>query len=207
MQLLSVNVGKGRVVQVGNREVETGIHKLPVVERVPVGLLGLQGDTIVDTRHHGGADQALYMYSAQDYAWWEQELGRPLAFGLFGENLTFSEFGGCVHIGDRFCVGSVVLEATAPRIPCAVFAARMDDPKFVKRFRNARRPGFYARVIEPGHVGIGDSIRKISSGNAYLTLDEMFELHYQKPSQEALARLLEAPISERNREYYAGLLE
>ena len=90
-----------------------------------------------------GPDQALYLYSAEDYAWWAGELGAPPAPGTFGENLTLSSFGPVeVRIGDRFRVGAALVEATAPRIPCATFATRMGEPDWVKRFAAARRPGY-----------------------------------------------------------------
>lgn len=102
----------------------------------------------LDTDRPAGPDQAVYLYSTEDYAWWEGELGRRLEPGLFGENLTVSSFGSDeLRIGDRFVVGDVVLELTSCRIPCDVFAARMNEPQWIRRFRDARRPGAYARRL------------------------------------------------------------
>ncbi len=158
MELISVNIGQLRPLQTGKATRQSGIFKLPVTTPVTITTLGIADDAIADSKHHGGPDQALYVYTTPDYAWWSAELGTDLEPGTFGENLTISglESGRCA-IGDRLNVGSVVLEITAPRIPCSTLAARMDDPTFVKRFRAAERPGLYCRVIQTGVVQAGDA--------------------------------------------------
>lgn len=142
MRLVSINLGRPGPLQIGPRPTTTGIHKNPV-EAAQISTLGLVGDHVADQEHHGGPDQAVYVYSAQDYDWWMEQLGEALLPGTFGENLTFSSFGAePVRIGDRFRVGEVLLEITAPRIPCSTLAARMNDLEFVKKFRQVRGLGF-----------------------------------------------------------------
>ncbi|MEA2001944.1 MAG: MOSC domain-containing protein [Actinomycetota bacterium] len=199
MQLLSVQIATAQDIQIGSRTDKTGIFKLPV-ENAEIRELGLVGDAIISTRHHGGPDQAVYVYSDEDYAWWRAELGAELPPGTFGENLTFSGFGaGEVHVGDRWTMGDVVLETTAPRLPCATFAARMDDGGFVRRFRAGRRPGFYARVIVPGTVTSGLEVSKTPSSSE-VTVMEVFDISYDTDaSAEELRRALAAPIAIRDR--------
>ncbi|MCX7802971.1 MAG: MOSC domain-containing protein, partial [Meiothermus ruber] len=158
--------------------------------------------------HHGGPDQAVYVYSAQDYDWWMEQLGEALLPGTFGENLTFSSFGAePVRIGDRFRVGEVLLEITAPRIPCSTLAARMNDLEFVKKFRQAARPGFYARVLEAGRVQQGDPVQKIAAPTAFPTLADVFHLWYDKAPETARLRwILTAPLAERARAVLAARL-
>lgn len=91
MQLISVNIGQKRTQQKGKELETTGIYKMPTREPVRVASLGLQGDFIASEKNHGGPDQAVYVYGAADYAWWSQELGKELAPGTFGDNLTVSE--------------------------------------------------------------------------------------------------------------------
>lgn len=161
MELLSVNVGQPRAVR--SKSGWTGIHKRPVSGPVPVGRLGVGGDHILDTEHHGGAAQAVYIYTAPDYAFWADHLGRPLEPGTFGENFLFSELeSATVRLGQRFQVGSVLLEIASARVPCVTLAERMDDPGFVKRFREVRRPGMYARVVENGEVEAGDPVIRLN---------------------------------------------
>ena len=201
MKLLSVNRSQAQPITVGEKVDQTGIFKTPTGESVRVDKLGLAGDVQVSKKHHGGPDQAVYLYSARDYAWFSELLGRELSPGTFGENLTFSEFPAEVYVGDRFQVGEVLLEVTAPRIPCATFAARMGEPTFVETFKQAERPGVYARVITEGSVQAGDEV-VYSRGQSDVSTLEMFRLHYTKPTLEQLERLLKAPIAERARETY-----
>lgn len=160
MKLISVNTGKARMIDDGRSAFQTGIFKEPVPGPVQVTAEGLVGDSICDAKHHGGVDQAVYVYGSADYDWWAAELGRTLAPGTFGENLTIDGLASAaLSIGDRICVGSAVLQVTAPRAPCRTLAARMGDPAFVKRFRQAERPGFYCRVLQEGWVQAGDAVR------------------------------------------------
>src|SRR5262245_33926778 len=126
MNLISVNLGQERTLQRKDRVEVTGIFKFPTQEVVRVTNLGLEGDVIVSKKHHGGPDQAIYVYGGADYEWWSKELEREIAPGTFGENLTVSNLESAqFNIGDTLHVGEVVLQVTAPRIPCKTFATRM----------------------------------------------------------------------------------
>ena len=151
---MSVNVGKEQSILHAKPSNKTGIYKMPRMTPVPVTPLGLEGDAIVDAKNHGGLDQAVYVFTMPDYAWWSAQLGRSLEPGTFGENLTLSALeSAALHVGDRLQVGEILLEITAARIPCVTLAARMGDPQFVKVFRKAERPGVYCRVIEAARSG------------------------------------------------------
>ena len=201
MQLISVNIGQERTQQNGTRLETTGIYKFPVQLSAQVTSLGLEGDFVCDTKNHGGPDQAIYVYGAADYAWWSQELGREIVPGTFGENLTISELESAqFNIGDRLQIGSVILQVTSPRFPCSTLAARMGDPKFVKRYRQAERPGLYCRVIQEGIVQVGDEVCVERYTAESISIVEMFHDHYEKDKSEAtLRRQLIAPISIRLR--------
>jgi MOSC domain-containing protein YiiM len=205
MQLVSANIAHEQPIQIGNDNEITGIFKTPARGPVRIGPLGLEHDAVVSTKHHGGPDQAVYVYGGADYAWWATELGDEFAPGTFGENLTISDLESApLRIGDRLRIGNeVVLEVTAPRIPCATLAARMGDPKFVKRFRAAARPGAYCRVIVPGVVRAGDVVALEPYSGATLTVGQMFAEYYDKSlNAEALRRTLAAPIAIRARHDY-----
>ena len=206
MRLVSVNVGTAQPI--ASKGGTSGIYKLPVTTPVHVGPLGLEGDAIVDTKHHGGVDQAVYLFGTPDYEWWSAELGRELAPGTFGENLTLSELASAEsNIGDRLRVGAVLLEVTSPRIPCATLAVRMGDPTFVKRFREAERFGVYCRVIEQGAVQAGDPVSVEPYASATVSALEMFRLRYAKQYDPALLRrALKAPLHLASRAEYEALL-
>lgn len=201
MNLMSVNLGQERILQRKDRTEQTGIFKFPTDESVKVTRLGLEGDVIVSKKHHGGPDQAVYVYGIGDYEWWSKELGKDIAPGTFGENLTV---GGLesrhFNIGDFLHIDEVILQVTAPRIPCNTFAARMDDPRWVKRFRHAERPGLYCRVVREGFVIKGEPVSMKRYEGPRISIPEMFRDYYEKDkSEETLRRHLNAPIAIRDR--------
>jgi MOSC domain-containing protein YiiM len=201
MKVISVNIGHAQRIETAKSTDLTGIFKMPSASSVYVTSLGLEGDAVCDVKHHGGVDQAVYVYGEPDYRWWSIELGRELHPGTFGENVTISGLeSAALSIGDRLHAGEVILEVTAPRIPCATLAARMGDPQFVKRFRHAERPGLYCRVIREGHIQAGEPVRLESYAGETITVLEMFRDFYDRDWDEArLRRHLAAPIAVRDR--------
>lgn len=202
MILLSINIGQLRPLRRGNKSGQSGIYKQPVAGPVTLTVDGLPGDAIADKKHHGGPDQAIYIYGAPDYAWWSAELGAELEPGTFGENLTIAGLESADYaIGDRLHIGeAVVLQVTSPRIPCSTLAARMADPTFVKRFRAAERPGLYCRVLQPGVLSPGDPVRYTPYDGDTITILQSFRDFYEPSlSADTLRRYLAAPIAIRDR--------
>jgi MOSC domain-containing protein YiiM len=213
MQLLSVNIGQPRALKLRDTAQPTGIYKEPSPQPVQVTSLGLAGDYIGSKKHHGGPDQAVYIYTEPDYDWWAQVLGSPLAPGAFGDNLTISGLESApAAAGDRLTIGEVVFEVTSPRIPCATLAARMDDRAFVKRFRQAERPGIYCRVIATGRIEAGQAVDYTPYAGERISMLEQFRDYYEPAASEAaIRRMLAAPIAIRTRahleERLASLLQ
>lgn len=201
MEIVSINVGSRRRLQGRSFDGYTGIFKTPAPE-AEVGELGLAGDAIVDTKHHGGVDQAVYLYRREDYDWWSGELGRPLDPGTFGENLTVAGLPDPgLAIGSRLRFDTVVLEVTAPRIPCNTLAARMGDAGFVKRFMQAARPGIYLRVLTPGRLAVGERFAVEPYPGEPVTTVEMFRDWHRKLGRAEIERYLAVPIDVRSRRY------
>ncbi len=163
--------GVGRVVAVNVAVVRTdpwtrvksgrsGIDKRPADGPVALLSSGVDGDTICDTQHHGGPDQAVYAYSCADLAFWATELGQRMDPGGVGENLTVDgvDCSGAV-VGERWQVGDAVLRVRGPRIPCRVFAGFRGVPDLIKRFIEAGRPGCYLAVQRSAQVQAGDPVR------------------------------------------------
>jgi MOSC domain-containing protein YiiM len=157
--LLSVNVGRARPVATGRRTVLTAIWKAPVDGRVAVEGVNLSGDEQADRSLHGGPDKAVYGYAIEDTRRWEGELGRELGPGAFGENLTTEGIDVSeALVGERWRVGTTLLEVVQPRLPCFKLGLRMNDPSFVRRFARASRPGAYFRILEEGDLAAGDPV-------------------------------------------------
>jgi MOSC domain-containing protein YiiM len=170
-RVLSVNVGRPRLVDTGGRTVLTAIWKAPVEGRVAVRGVNIDGDEQADRSVHGGPDKAIYAYAIEETRTWEAELGRELGPGAFGENLTIEgvDVSGAL-VGERWRIGTTLLEVVQPRFPCFKLGLRMGDPTFVKRFGRASRPGAYLRIVEQGELGAGDSVELASVPDHGVTL-------------------------------------
>ncbi|MER6061668.1 MOSC domain-containing protein [Streptomyces sp. NPDC001792] len=201
MKLLSVNLGRPQPVPYTDQaEGVTGIDKKPADGPVRVaapgpkgvGGSGLAGDAVCELRHHGGDDQAVYAFAREDLDDWERELGRSLANGCFGENLTTDglDVSGAL-IGERWRIGSgVVLEVTSGRIPCRTFQGHMGERGWVKRFTQKGATGAYLRVIEPGEIRAGDPIEIVHRPDHGVTAALQFRA--VTTERELLPRLLAA---------------
>ena len=178
-RVVSVSIGRGRDADWAGRLKRTAIDKRPVPGPVAVGRLGLAGDEQIDKPDHGGYEQALYAYAREDLDWWVEQLGRELASGSFGENITTSglDVTGAL-IGEVWLLGSAVVQVTSPRIPCAVFAGWLDERQWVKRFADAGRTGAYLRVLEEGQVSAGDPVEVIARPGTAVTIAESVRAYY-----------------------------
>ncbi|MFJ4619175.1 MOSC domain-containing protein [Streptomyces sp. NPDC088812] len=201
MRLLSVNLcPPARVTSTDHAGGVTGIDKRPVEGPVRVAApgpngaagSGLAGDAVCNWQHHGGDDQAVYAVAREDLDDWERELGRTLANGAFGENLTLTglDVSGA-RIGERWRVGSeVVLEVTSGRIPCLTFQRHMGERGWVKRFTQKAATGAYLRVIVPGEIRAGDAVEIVHLPEHAVTARMQFQA--VTTHRELLPRLLAA---------------
>jgi MOSC domain-containing protein YiiM len=190
-ELISVNVGTPTFVSYRGKQVATSIYKQPVDGRVGVRGVNVDGDQQADLRVHGGPDKAVYAYSREDYEWWEAELGHALGPGTFGENLTVAGIDPTLAvIGERWRVGSALLEVSEPRFPCFKLGIKMGSQAFLKRFANAGRPGAYLRIVSEGELAAGDAIEVIRTPDHGVTIGRF--AHAYLGHREELADLLAA---------------
>lgn len=178
--VVSVNVGRPTDLVIDGRERKTGIFKQPQEGRVPIRGVTVGDDVQMDSKHHGGTYKAVYAYASEDYAWWSSELGLELGPGTFGENITTEglDLAGAL-IGERWRVGTAVIEVSDPRTPCSTLASRMRQlgvKGFAKRFAAARRFGPYFLIVEEGDVAAGDPIEVIHRPNHGVTHTEIADL-------------------------------
>ena len=188
-RVLSVNVGGVRKFEYHGRPAQSAIWKSPISGRIAARGVNLEGDQQADRKAHGGFDKAVYAYAVEDQRWWQQEIGRPLSHGEFGENLTTELIDvNNALIGERWQIGSAVFEVSEPRVPCWRLGVRMNDEMFPRRFSQALRPGTYLRIAVEGDVGAGDEIRVVSRPAHDLTVRDVFRIYVRDRAE--LARLL-----------------
>jgi MOSC domain-containing protein YiiM len=189
-RVVSVNVGLPRQIGVRRgRPLQSSIFKDPVEGRVRAAGVNLEGDRQADLRVHGGADKAVYAYALEDIAWWAQQLERPeLAPGWFGENLTTEgmDVTGAV-VGERWRIGDAEFEVSQPRLPCFKLGIRFGEPRMVKAFARASRPGAYLRIVGEGSVAAGDEIELLHRPEHGVTVELVSRAFLLDPSLQPQA--------------------
>lgn len=185
MKVISTNTGTSRTIEWNGKQVQTGIYKFPVAEPVFLEKTDVVNDVVCDRKHHGGADKACYLYSADHYSYWKTlypNLDMPN--GMFGENLTVEGLQeNEIHIGDVFQVGEAIIQVTQPRQPCYKLGVKFGDPGVVKKFIVSGFPGVYVRVIKTGCVNTGSLLTCIDNKNS-VSVQKVFELLYTSTLQK-----------------------
>ena len=176
MKVVSVNIGERKKVQWRNKIIETGIYKYPVETPIFLDIEDVQKDNVVDRKYHGGVLQAVYAYGAQHYEAWKalyQHL--DWNYGMFGENLTISNFDeNSIHVGATYKLGDTIIEVTKPRQPCYKLGIRFNDPRIIKQFWNSTKSGVYFKIIERGNVTINDELELLEAKTENPTIAEVY---------------------------------
>ncbi|MFM2120652.1 MAG: hypothetical protein RL722_2120, partial [Pseudomonadota bacterium] len=185
-RVLSVNIGRVRRIQVGERTAMSAIYKRAVAGDVAVQPFGLAGDEQADLSVHGGLSKAVYAYPAEHYPWWRRmraleqvslfdELeAEPLPYGALGENLTLSGLlEQDLWIGDCLVFARCVLRVTEPRYPCGKFTATLGMPSAARLMAREANCGVYLAVDQPGHLGVGEGFQLVP-GSRQLRLVDLF---------------------------------
>lgn len=188
----------GTVEPLGNTE--SGIDKRPVAGAQRVEAEGLVGDRQADLRAHGGADKALHCYAWSNYAHWQADLpGHPLLAvpGAFGENLSIDGLDEhTVCIGDRWRIGSALLEVTQGRQPCFKLNLRFGVADMAHRVQDSLRAGWYLRVLEAGELAAGDRIEQLASPFPAWPLARLLRaIRDRETRPEEIAPLLALPLT------------
>ncbi len=198
MKLLSLNVGRPRQVETPRGPVLTSIWKSPIEGRVALKRFNLAGDQQADLRVHGGENKAVYLYPSEHYAFWRAELpGMDLPPGMFGENLTTEGIDEReVHIGDRFRIGTAVLQVSQPRMPCFKLALKFGRSDMVKLFWRSGRSGVYFSIVEEGDLASGDEIIPVSRVANGITVAELVRLYRDPdPDPGRIQLALDSPLA------------
>ena len=157
----------------------------------PVRVLAdtLEGDTVADTRVHGGPDKAICCYASEHYPWWREQLPQEMTapFGAFGENFTTTGLAeDKLHVGDRFQIGSAIVMVRQPRMPCYKLAAKFQREDIVERFLLSGRSGVYFSVEQEGSVETGDAFELLERNHDGILISEVNRLLVQSRFQHDL---------------------
>ena len=161
---------------------------------VRVDRLNLVGDRQADLVNHGGEDKAVYAYSLDHYAYWQDLLNRDsMPYGQFGENLTVAGLDESKsYIGDHLQIGSTLMAITQPRVPCFKLGIRMENKEMPKLFSKSARTGFYLKVLAEGTVEAEDTIEIVQRGNGAISVNRLFEALFHPRTHNAVDVLEQA---------------
>ncbi len=211
MKIVSLNVGRPRLVMRNDEPVSTGIFKEPVTGRVMLRTLNLDGDRQADLTVHGGPEKAVYLYPSEHYSFWKQELpDMNLPWGMFGENFTAEGLLETeTHIGDRFRIGAAEVKVTQPRMPCYKLGIRFGRTDIIKRFLISERSGFYFSVLKEGEVAAGDEIQLIEKNTSGVRVVDVTRLYSsEKNNVDLLQRAIATEaLPGKWREYFRERIE
>ena len=175
MKVAALMIGRSALLPDGKR---SAIGKHPVLGPVRIGRLGLAGDMQVDKRHHGGPEMAVHIYPLAHHPFWRRTMGdHPLLGdpGAFGSNVAIEGLDETlVRLGERFRLGSALLEISQPRMPCATIERRFQRKGMVAAILASGRCGWYFRVIEEGEAMAGDNLESIPDTGAPHTIRTAF---------------------------------
>ncbi len=205
MKLISLNVARPRLTVYKGATINTGIYKMPVNGRIALRTLNLDGDQQADLNVHGGPYKAVYAYPSEHYDFWRRELPHmDLPWGMFGENFTTEGLTEELHVGDRLRIGSSIVMARQPRMPCYKLAAKFQRDDMIERFLDSGRSGLYFSVEREGEVENGDSFEMISQDREGITIAEMNRLFFRERYNRNLLQkaIATSALPEDWREYF-----
>ena len=194
MKIISTNIAKPQFVTINGKKQRTGIFKKPTNNPIYLDKEEVKGDEVTNRQVHGGIYKACYLFSADHYPYW-QNLYPQLDwhYGMLGENLTVNGLDETqICVGDIYKVGNALIQVTQPREPCTTFAAKMGTADIMEHFIAHGRPGTYVRVLQQGHVTVGDTIELIEKAKNSVSIRDFFKIIFERDkNQEHLILLVE----------------
>jgi MOSC domain-containing protein YiiM len=123
----------GSVIEFTDKGELSAIAKSVVHGSRAVMFSGIEGDAQADLSVHGGPDKAIHHYPRDHYQSWQSTLGSLDVLeraGAFGENIsTLGWTESDVCIGDRFRLGTALVEIAQGRQPCWKQGHRLGNAK------------------------------------------------------------------------------
>lgn len=185
MKVVSTNISEKRIITIGDEQVETGMYKTPV-ESIYLTKNGVESDSVVDGRYHGGEDMACYLYGRNNYAYF-QNLYPDVDWGpgMFGENIEIDILDdSTLNIGDIYKLGEAEVQISQPRLPCSKFGYRLGSVSAIKAFAKVPFPGAYVRVLKEGMVKAGDTMVLVKEQPEKLRLVDLYFMQLNKSANQ-----------------------
>ena len=191
MKIISTNTAKPTKFIWNGKEETTGIYKKPNPEGIYLDFEGVHNDEVSDKKVHGGEFKACYLFSQDQYSYWENKYpALDWTWGMFGENLTVSNLDERqLTIGDIYKVGDALVQITQPREPCYKFGVKFKSESIIKEFLDHGFPGSYVRVLTPGKVNSEDTFTLIEHKEDSLTTAQLYKLIFAKNKNQSLLKL------------------
>ncbi len=191
MYIQSTNIATPKTMLWKNKEVTTGIFKIPTPKPIHLGKEGVKDDFVSDTKVHGGTYKACYLFSADHYPYWKKlypEL--KWNWGMFGENLTVNGLNERqILIGDIYKIGDALVEVTQPREPCFKFGVKFGTQNVIKQFIDHGFPGTYVSVLEEGLVVTKDKFILVERLKKSISVSQLYKLLLTKPKDQKLLEI------------------
>lgn len=211
MKIISTNIAKPTTFIWNGKEETTGIFKKPTGQPIYLTKNDVVNDEVSDRLHHGGFYKACYIFSAEQYPYWESlypEL--DWGWGMFGENLTVADFDeNDVFLGDIFKVGEATVQVSQYREPCYKFGYKFGSQKVIKQFIEHGFGGTYLSIIEEGHVAVNDKFALLERTQHKLSVASLFKLVYAKEKEQELLQIAanSKAIPPKKRTFFSSFLQ
>ncbi|MGA1227128.1 MAG: MOSC domain-containing protein [Tamlana sp.] len=191
MKIISTNTAIPTTFNWNGKEETTGIYKKPTNKPIYLTENDVKGDEVTDRVHHGGEFKACYMFSAEQYPYWKNLYPHlDWTWGMFGENLTASDFDETkVFLGDIYKVGDALVRISQYREPCYKLGHKFGTQHVIKQFIQHGFGGTYLSILEEGSVNINDVFTLVERPEKTISVSQLFQLVHAKEKDQNLLKI------------------
>jgi MOSC domain-containing protein YiiM len=191
MKIISTNIGKPTTFTWLGKDETTGIFKKPTNKPIYLTKNDVLNDEVSNRLNHGGYYKACYIFSSEQYPYWKRLYPTlDWSWGMFGENLTVSDFDERkVFLGDIYKVGEALVQVSQYREPCYKFGHKFGTQKVLKQFVKHGFGGTYLSILEEGNVTINDEFTLVERPKSSLTVAALFQLVFAKEKDQDLLKI------------------
>ncbi|MDT0596147.1 MOSC domain-containing protein [Glaciecola petra] len=179
----------GKPQPFGPRKSPSSIIKSPHTS-LHIDSEGANEDEQGNKKLHGGPFMAIHQYAQDSYSKLADAFpNTKVAFtiGSIGENISAPEMNeDNVYIGDKYAIGSVILEVVSPRAPCSKINHRYGVRKIDLFIAEHALTGWYFRVAQTGQINCGDKVVLVSRNESRISVKDIWKLRQLKKQTSAL---------------------